>query len=269
MAWLTCWGAPGSEGSLYTLDVANIAASPVLVGSVERACDEDAGMWFGGWGMGAWLEGWGDWGFALARWYEERLEFVLLDTDAVEVASVDDTSGEAGLFAGPGGAIVRTGLPGLSESPFMLSADGQHRNTVPGIAGDEWVEDALWSPDGSRLALSVGRLATGDQEIRIVEVATGVEIAEITEPDRELWPMAWSRDGRFLFYGRGANELYEGQNGDDDGDPSEDWVVYDTETAVAQPLSLPAGWFVGGDPDERGGTAGRVPHAGDVGDHHR
>jgi hypothetical protein len=80
--------------------------------------------------------------------------------------------------------------------------------------------------------------------LRIVEVATGAEIAEITEPEREVWPMAWSRDGRFLFYERRISDYSGSSAGDDDQEPPVDWVVYDTGTGSAQRISLPEGRWV-------------------------
>ena len=243
LAWLTCWGTPGASGALYTLDVAIGVAEPVPVRSVERVCGEDSGVWLGGWGAGGWIEGWGDWGFAFERWEEERPEFVLLDVDGTEVASIGNDTVDV-VVAGSGGTILTEELPGQGASSSLLSVDGQRRDPVPGLADDEWVAGALWSPDGSLLALSLWDYATDGSVIRIVEVATGVEIAGITEPEREVWPMAWSRDGRFLFYERSTSGFYEGPAGDANGEPPVDWVVYDTETDFAQSISLPEGWFV-------------------------
>jgi hypothetical protein len=245
LAWLTCWGTLGGSGTLYTLDVADGSAEPVPVHSVERVCAEDSGAWLGGWGAGAWLEGWGSWGFALVRWEEERLEFVLLDVDGTEVVSIGDDSGDIGFYGGSGGTILRTGLLGTSGSSFLLSVDGQRRDPVPGLADDEWVDGAVWSPNGSLLALSLRRSATNLPLIRIVEMETGTETAEIAEPEREVWPIAWSTDGRFLFYERATSDLYEGPAGEGSGEPSVDWVVYDTETDLAQSILFPEGRYVG------------------------
>ncbi len=244
LAWLTCWGTPGGPGTLYTLDVAEGAAEPRPVRSIERVCPEDSGAWLGGWGAGAWLEGWGGWGFALVRWEDERVEFVLLDGDGIEVASIADDSGNIGLWAGPGGAIMRTGLPGVSGSSSLLSVDGRRHDRVPGLSHDQWVDDALWSPDGSMLALSLRRSLTDVPTMRVVEMATGAEIVEIAESEREVWPIAWSKDGRLLFLERSAGDFYEESAGNGVGEPPMELVVYDTETNLAHSIPLPEGWFV-------------------------
>jgi hypothetical protein len=127
---------------------------------------------------------------------------------------------------------------GPGPSSFLLSLDGQRRDPVPGLADDEWVDGALWSPDGTRLGLSPRHSERDDSVIRIVEAATGAVIDEITEPEYGVWPRAWSRDGRFLFYER--------ESGDDGWGPSEvEWVVYDTATGAATDLSVPEGQYLG------------------------
>jgi hypothetical protein len=239
LAWLTCWGAPGRSGTLSTLDVADGAAGPVPVRSIERVCGEDSGLW---------LEGWGDWGFALGRWEEDRSEFVFLDMDGTEVSSVRNDYADV-VAAGAGGTIVTEGLPGPGVSSSLVSVDGQRRDPVPGLADNEWAEAALWSPDGSLVALSLRRSATEVRAIRIVEVATGVEIAEFTEPYREGWPMAWSGDGRFIFYElvceRSVSGLCEGPAGATTEEPPVVWVVYDTEMDLAESFWLPEGrWLM-------------------------
>jgi dipeptidyl aminopeptidase/acylaminoacyl peptidase len=184
----------------------------------------------------------------LARWGEDRSEFVLLDVDGSEVAAIRNDSSDV-VGAGAGGTILTEGLPGREVSSSLISADGQRRDPVPGLVDDEWAEEALWSPDGSLLALSLRRSATEDRAIRIVEVATGVEIAEFTEPYREILPKAWSGDGRFFFYelacDRRASGLCEGPTGATTEAPPVVWVVYDTETDLTHSFSLPEGrWLM-------------------------
>ena len=92
------------------------------------------------------------------------------------------------------------------EDPcFVLSPDGQHRSTVPGVAVNEFLYDAWWSPDGTRLALFLdkhGGLIPGETVLRIVDSASGDVIAEIAEPDPEVSDgvLAWSTDSRFVVY---------------------------------------------------------------------
>jgi len=243
LAWLTCWGTPGGSGMLSTLDVTDSGAEPVPVGVIERVCGEDTGGWLGDWGPGVGLDGWGDWGFAFERWGEDRSEFVLLDVDGTEVASILNDSADV-VVTGPGGTVMTEDLPERGLSSSLISVNGHRRGSVPGLADDEWAAWGLWSPTGSLLALSVGHPVADGPFIRIVDAATGVEITEITEPERETWPMAWSGDGRFLFYESSASGLYEGPADDDDGEPLVVWVVYDTETDLSQSFSLPEGRWV-------------------------
>jgi hypothetical protein len=245
LAWLTCWSAPSATGTIHSLDVADGAAEPVLERSVEGVCDEDPGAVLGGWGRGTWFEGWSDWGFALGRWENEAPEFLLVTDDPSDVVSIDTESGDTELFAGTGGTILRTGLRGSSEVSFLRSSDGQHIDPVPGLAGDEWVDDALWSQDGSLLALSLRRSTTTVPMIRIVEVSSGAEIAEIVEPEGEVSPMVWSTDGRFLLCARYSGGSYEAPVDDDPADSLVEWVVYDIETGHNQSISVPEGWYVG------------------------
>jgi hypothetical protein len=181
----------------------------------------------------------------LGRWEDESVEFVLLGVDGTEVASIDDVSGDMQLFAGSGGTILTENRPGGGGSSVLLSADGQRRDPIPGLADNEWVAEAVSSPDGSVLALSVAVSATEVPVVRIVEAATGVEITEIAEPERQVWPMAWSTDGRFLFCERAISDTSSSPTGDNDQQPPVDWAVYDIETGAAQRISLPAGRWVG------------------------
>ena len=232
LAWLSCSRTPGGPSILYTLDVTDGTAEPVPLRPIEDACGENSGVWLGGWG---------DWGFELGRWMDDRRgdSVVLLDADGTEIATLGHDLGETTFFVGGSGGTVWTDDPlGPGPSSFLLSLDGQRRGPVPGLADDEWVDGALWSSDGTRLALSPRRSENDVPLIRIVEVATGAVIDEITEPENEVWPRAWSRDGRFLFYERSS--------GDDGWGPSEvEWVVYDTATGVATELSVPEGQYLG------------------------
>jgi hypothetical protein len=232
LAWLSCSRTPRGPSILYTLDVGDGSAEPLPLRPVEDACGENSGVWLGGWG---------DWGFELGRWMDDRRgdSVVLLDVDGTEIATLGDDLGETTFFVGGSGGTIWTDNPlGPGPSSFLLSLDGQRRDPVPGLADDEWVDGALWSSYGTRLALSPRRSENDVPLIRIVEVATGAVIDEITEPENEVWPRAWSRDGRFLFYERSS--------GDDGWGPSEvDWVVYDTATGAATELSVPEGRYLG------------------------
>jgi len=227
LAWLTCSRTAGGPGTLYTLDVTVGTAEPVPIRPVENACSENSGVYLGGWG---------DWGFELGRWdesepYEESV--FLLHFDGTEKATL---GGDVWFAPSPGGVIWTEEVSGPGATSYLVTTDGQTRRPVPGLADDEWVDGALWSLDGSLLALSPSKAFTDTPVIRIVEVATGTILAEITE-GRGVWPTAWSRDGRFLFYER--------DTGDQEREPPMDWVLYDTATGVATELSFPQGQFMG------------------------
>jgi hypothetical protein len=184
------------------------------------------------------LGGWSDWGFELVRWEANTggwvESVVLLDAAGTESA----TLGDGIRFApGPGGAIWTEEASEREAASYLVPADGDTPESVPGLADGEWVVGALWSADGSFLALSPGRSVPDTQEsIRIVEAATGTIVGEIVEPERDVSPMAWSTDGRFLFYERMSDVPEQ--------DPPVDWVVYDIATGSATELPIPEGRFV-------------------------
>jgi Tol biopolymer transport system component len=57
---------------------------------------------------------------------------------------------------------------------------------------------AVWSPDGTRIAYSAGRLGDTIYE----KAASGLGDAQVLlkEPGLRHFPTSWSRDGRFLLY---------------------------------------------------------------------
>jgi hypothetical protein len=57
---------------------------------------------------------------------------------------------------------------------------------------------AVWSPDGTRIAYSAGRL--GDTIYEKAASGLGDEQVLLTEPGLRHVPTSWSRDGRFLLY---------------------------------------------------------------------
>jgi hypothetical protein len=172
----------------------------------------------------------------LLRWDQEsegeRWEdwFVLLDAAGNEIATLGTDAGF--IIPGPGGVIWTERL-GPEVNSHLISSDEQADRPVPGLAAEEWVDGAVWSPDGSRVALVPFITQDDSSLIRVVEVATDTIIGEIAEPEQEVWPVAWSTDGRFLFY----------RQSDARGVPL-DCVVYDTATGVATDLPVPEGAFV-------------------------
>jgi hypothetical protein len=248
LAWVSCPRTPDEMGTLYTLDVTEVLAE-VPVGEVDDPCGEGSGMW---------LQGWGDWGFELIRWDEglhppgaaapeparwgERV--VLLDADATEKATL---AYDVGFHRGPDGVIWTEDAPGPRATSYLVIGDDQTRRPVPGLGHDEWTDGALWSPDGSTVALSPRNAVTDTPMIRIVDMATNTIVGEVSDPDA-CWPLAWSTDGRFLFY-MGVGEGQE-------ADPPVAWLVFDTVTGNTTDLSVPKGQYL-----DQIRTAATVPAA--------
>lgn len=235
LAWLTCSRAPGGPGTLFRLDVADGAAEPAAVGRIDKVCAENAGVW---------LQSWGDWGFVLALAEGERFETVLLSPDGRETASVGNGSFDAWMVAAsPAGIIWTEESLDLRLSSFLLSPDGESRMPVPGLAEGESLEDARWSPDLTRLALSVRSSVTNNLAIRIIDPLTEAIVAEITEiadSGVEMGLGAWSTDGRFLLVDRwlcpGGCEYA--------GPQERELAFYDTHTDATTTIGLPLdiGW---------------------------
>jgi Tol biopolymer transport system component len=102
-----------------------------------------------------------------------------------------------------------------------ISPDGRYVSYDRTIGGnrDVWIMDLVrggtarftnhaaidgypvWSPDGSRLAFHSLRKGTFDIWAKRFDGAAGTEEILFETPDHE-WPIAWSKDGRFLLYQR-------------------------------------------------------------------
>jgi Tol biopolymer transport system component len=65
----------------------------------------------------------------------------------------------------------------------------------------------VWSPDGSRLVFHSQRNGTFDIWTRRFDGAAGTENLLLETPDHE-WPVAWSKDGRYVLYQR-SDRNYE------------------------------------------------------------
>jgi serine/threonine protein kinase len=108
-----------------------------------------------------------------------------------------------------------------------ISPDGRYVAYDRTIAGnrDVWVIDLVrggttrfttnaaidgfpvWSPDGSRLVFHSQRRGSFDIWTRRFDGAAGTEELLLETPDNE-WPVAWSKDGRFVLYQR-SDRNYE------------------------------------------------------------
>ena len=111
------------------------------------------------------------------------------------------------------------GPPGMDGRVVLSPEDGRRavaKDAPYNVAGDLWMLDlasgrrtrftfnknvyspAVWSPDGTRIAYSAGRLG----DTIYVKAASGVgdEQVLLEEPGLRHYPTSWSRDGRFLLY---------------------------------------------------------------------
>ncbi len=229
LAWVSCARGQDGPATVFTLDVADRSAETVLVTSVPDVCN----------GFPVWIDRWGDWGFALGgdgvRMEEDDLEegyewTTLLDSHGVELALFDDRPSEVNLVAaGPAGTVWNEEPVPNQPVSFLLSLDGQRRDPVPGLTATEWVDEARWSPDGSRIALA--KLSVVHPWIRIADTATGETLFEIEEANSVVWQPHWSSEGRFLLYARASQ-----------GSSETSLVVYDTAAAASvAEVSFPAG----------------------------
>ena len=235
LAWLTCSRTPGGPGTLFRLDVADGVAEPATIRRIDKVCAENAGTW---------LQGWGDWGFVLGVSEGEQFETVRLAPDGGEIASVGNGSADAWMAAAsPVGTIWTEDGFDLRPSSFLLSPDGESRMPVPGLAEGELLEDARWSPDSTRLALSVRSPVTSNLVVRIVEPQTDAIVAEITEiadSNTEIGLGAWSTDSRFLLVDR-----WLCPDGCGYTDPQgRELAFYDTHTDTTTTIGIPldGGW---------------------------
>lgn len=217
LAWLACPEA-GPAGTLHTIDVTARVSTAELMLPVDGACGAAA----------AWLAAWGDWGVLLETPDGEHVVQTLLDPTGTRVATGSDAPGDSWMIAGGSNSTTIWTVDPLGPEPtsFMLSADGERRRPVPGLAAEEWLDAARPSPDGSLLALLPRRTFADDPVVRIVDSASGAVVAEFPEPSWEIWAIAWSTDSRFFLYQRWPDVL-------------SNWagVPRDVELAFADPVA--------------------------------
>jgi serine/threonine protein kinase len=117
-----------------------------------------------------------------------------------------------------GKTLGTVGPPG-TDGRVVLSPDGKRavaKDAPYNVQGDLWMLDlvsggrtrftfnkdvyspAVWSPDGTRVAYSAGRL--GDTIYERAASGVGDQQVLLKEPGLRHFPTSWSRDGRFLLY---------------------------------------------------------------------
>lgn len=135
--------------------------------------------------------------------------------------------GSGGLEPLPAGAAdptyVRPLVPVFLPAPIELPPDRRVAFSALSFEGDEQVlaaslgsslvqeltsgpadTVAAWSPDGDRLAYIRGDPTTGTGEIRVLDLATGTDVA-ITSPMPNLFRATWSPNGTYLAFDSDAD----------------------------------------------------------------
>jgi Tol biopolymer transport system component/tRNA A-37 threonylcarbamoyl transferase component Bud32 len=106
------------------------------------------------------------------------------------------TDGQAAVSPDGKRAVVKDAPYGASGDLWMLDLDGGLRTRF--TFNRDAYSPAVWSPDGTRVAFSGGRLGDTIYE----KPASGLGDAQVllTEPGLRHYVTSWSRDGRFLLY---------------------------------------------------------------------
>jgi Tol biopolymer transport system component/DNA-binding winged helix-turn-helix (wHTH) protein len=96
-------------------------------------------------------------------------------------------------------AFIRT--VGKNEEVWLMSADGSSAHRVLGNLGD-WFGVLAWSPDGTAIAFTKGRMAMGgwgtNGSLEIVHL-DGMRTETLFASTALCAPLVWSSDGRLIF----------------------------------------------------------------------
>ena len=122
---------------------------------------------------------------------------------------IDDAAG--GSVSPDGSRIAYVPGPKFGSELWVMDSDGANARRValarkpdrPNL-GDGWIQRAVWSPNGTRLAYVEAHLATPDPPLYANSLLTcdakGVDLQVVLKDDSRLRPaLWWTADGRILF----------------------------------------------------------------------
>jgi len=122
-----------------------------------------------------------------------------------------ETSGNADFSASANGVLAFRGSRGGGTSRIVwFDRSGKELETV-GAPGN--YSEAIPSPDGTRLAISIGDTRTGTEDIWIRDIARGVTSRFTFDAGIDIWPV-WSPDGNWIAFASnrgGAFAVYKKQ----------------------------------------------------------
>jgi Tol biopolymer transport system component len=124
------------------------------------------------------------------------------------------------------------------RSVYLASADGRSFERV-GPQGDIW--DAVWSPDGQWIALSMATKATGGQHQLFLMHPDGSHVRQLTSPDTGRFALqpVWSPDSTQILFLRGSDDVRLGNLWSIDVDGSQAHQVTHVEAAYRGVAWLP------------------------------
>jgi Tol biopolymer transport system component len=175
----------------------------------------------------------------------QRFDAAALEPRGSAVAIADGISGGAFSASSNGTLIFRAGASSGSELVWILR-DGRHAGTVGAPAYNQQVE---LSPSGSRAAVQRIDTETGNADLWIVDVATGVASRLTLDPALDADPV-WAPDEHSIAFttfrtGRGTVYLRDLVTGREepliDASPPPPSSPQDTTTTSLAPARLPDG----------------------------
>jgi hypothetical protein len=219
LAYLACPDPSSGTATLFTLDITNPAAEPILIRAFDQGCVRGDPFFYESEVGDVDFEWWGTGGVAARVFNGDTFESVLIGADGAEI---------------PGGLDTAT----VSEGP-----DGQQLDTAGIIASDETLQHASWSPNGNLVALTIRAPRSDGQPgriLRIVDAVTGAIVVEISETGDTLITtrFVWSNDSRFVVYHswHQPGGIAEGWIDETTGSASLGFYDTDTDTLTTVPL---------------------------------